>query len=273
MTPLDPSGQRPGSADGSIVATMNGAAVSRTAVRAWESRRARAVIAQFRSRLGARGIAEIAPDMPIQDALVADLETQREYLVALKTGLGHAGIYAMFRRELALAERSARIAVALSRGRSVHSGVHLVAPDCSAAAFAEWFDRLVIANMEREMLRACPDHHLLRGLPDGRQEVIETTGGAPTPTRFLVDYTRSEAVSIPVHPEFPVQISGHAVLDDGMVIGGVRHQFRDRAGSMEALVTVQFPGVLPARMVEAHRWHLATEFSNWIEAFRGGSAI
>lgn len=260
-----------GNGGGGIVARLNGAVVTRTELRAWESRRARAVLEVFGSRLGARGVAEICAGVTIKAALAADLDTQRDYLVALKIGLGHAGIYAMFRRELALAERTARIAVALGRGRSVHSSVHLVAPGCSATAFTEWFDNLVTRNAEGHMIRACPDHHLLRGLPDGRQEVVETTGGSPTPTRFLVDYAHSDALSIPVHPDYPRQIAGHAVLDDGVIIGGVRHQFRDRNGSMEALLTVQFPGVLPTRMVHAHRWHLAAEFSNWIEASRGGS--
>lgn len=46
----------------------------------------------------------------------------------------------------------------------------------------------------------------------------------------------------------------------------VRHQFRDRDGGMEALLTVQFPGVFPARLIREHQWHLATEFSNWMIA-------
>jgi hypothetical protein len=37
---------------------------------------------------------------------------------------------------------------------------------------------------------------------------------------------------------------------------------------MEALLTVEFPRVFPARMVAEHRWHLATEFGNWIRAFQ-----
>ena len=116
------------------------------------------------------------------------------------------------------------------------------------------------------MISACPDHYLLRGLADGRQEVVETTGGSPFPTRFLVDYTTAEQVSIPIDPDYPVQIVGQAVLDDGLAIGSVRHQFRDQDGAMEALLTVEFPGVFPASLIAAHRWHLAAEFSNWIVA-------
>jgi hypothetical protein len=56
------------------------------------------------------------------------------------------------------------------------------------------------------------------------------------------------------------------MLDDGLVIIGVRHQVRDNGGAMEALLTVEFPGVTPPPLVAAHRWHLAVEFSNWIVA-------
>jgi hypothetical protein len=74
--------------------------------------------------------------------------------------------------------------------------------------------------------------------------------------------TNTDAVAIPADPDYPIQIVGAAVLDDGFAVGGVRHQFRDRDGAMEALLTVQFPGIFPSALIAAHRWHLATEFSN-----------
>ena len=52
------------------------------------------------------------------------------------------------------------------------------------------------------------------------------------------------------------------MLDDGLVIIGVRPQVRDNGGAMDALLTVEFPGVTPPPLVPAHRWHLAVEFSN-----------
>jgi hypothetical protein len=160
------------------------------------------------------------------------------------------------------------MAVAASRGGSTYSAIRLVVPNCSAVQFGAWFDNLTATSAEADMIAACPDHYLLRGLPDGRQEVVETTGGSPTATRFLVDYTTGGQVSIPTNPDYPVQIAGQAVLDDGLVIGGVRQQFRDVNGAMEALLTVEFPRVFPSRMVTEHRWHLATEFGSWINAFQ-----
>jgi len=250
----------------SITAIIDGELVTRSEVQRWESRRATSVLKRFARRLGRRAIAELLPGTTLASLLAADLDTQRAALVTLKTGLGHAGIYAMLRHELTVSDRTARLAVAASRGRTAYSVTRLTAPDCSADQFATWFNNLVVTNAEVDMIDACPDHYLVRGLADGRQEVIETTGGSPTATRFLVDYADVDAVSVPIDPAYPIQIAGRAVLDDGFAIGGVRHQFRDRDGAMEALLTVEFPGVFPGSLIAAHRWHLATEFSNWIIA-------
>jgi hypothetical protein len=55
-------------------------------------------------------------------------------------------------------------------------------------------DILTVVNDKANMLDAVPDHYL-RGLPDGRQELVETTGGSPTPTRFLVDYSTGDRLT------------------------------------------------------------------------------
>ncbi|WP_458315977.1 hypothetical protein [Mycolicibacterium brisbanense] len=83
--------------------------------------------------------------------------------------------------------------------------------------------------------------------------------------------TTTDTLSTPADPGYPIQIAGQALLDDGFVIGGVRHQLRDRDGALEALLTVEFPGLTPAPLVAAHRWHLAVEFGNWIIASQSQS--
>ncbi|MFD6394313.1 hypothetical protein [Nocardia sp. NPDC060259] len=245
---------------------IGGENIARDQVRAWEARRAGSVLKKFAARLGTRAMAELMPARTVGDVSGAPLDVQRAALTTLKIELGHAAIYAMLKRDLAISERMARIGVATSRGSTKHSVTRLEVPHYSAERFAAWFNDLTATNAEAEMVDASPDHYLLRGLPDGRQEVVETTGGSPTASRFLVDYTRTEALTIPVDPDYPIQIAGLAVLDDGLVIGGVRHQFRDRDGTLEALLTVQFPGNLPARLIHQHEWHLAGEFSNWMIA-------
>ncbi|WP_433682004.1 hypothetical protein [Nocardia sp. CA-119907] len=249
-----------------IHATIGDNRVSRERVRAWESRRAVSVLGKFAARLGRRAVAEIMSGRTIEELRRAPLDAQRAALTDMKMRLGHAGAYAMLRRELAFSERMARIGVAASRGRTAHSVIRIEVPNYSAARFAAWFDNLTATNNETDMVDACPDHYLLRGLPDGRQEVVETTGGSPTASRFIVDYDSTDKLAIPINPDYPIQIAGQAVLDDGLVIGGVRHQLRDRDGGLEALLTVQFPGVFPASAIREHQWHLATEFSNWMVA-------
>ncbi|MET9325793.1 hypothetical protein [Tsukamurella sp. NPDC003166] len=235
-------------------------------VRTWEERRLRAVFRKLAAGLGARAVGEMLPGETIAGVLGGPIDTQRAALTSMKTRLGHAGMYALLRRELAFSEATTRATVAASRGRTATSVTRLEAPDVSADRFADWFDDLTASNREAEMLEACPDHYLLRGLPDGRQEVVETTGGSPAATRFLVDYTRTDRLSTPADPGYPIQIAGAALLDDGTCIGGVRHQLRDRDGTLEALLTVEFPAVVPARLLRQHQWHLAVEFGNWIRS-------
>ncbi|UGT44103.1 hypothetical protein LTV02_12240 [Nocardia yamanashiensis] len=255
-----------------VRAIIDGRTISRDQLRAWESRRNRAVLGKLAHRLGPRAMAELTPD-PLERILAAPLDVQRTTLTAIKTGLGHAGILAMLKRELELSDRVARTSVAVSRGRTKHAVTRLAVDGYSAERFAAWFDNLTATNDETAMIDACPDHYLLRGLPDGRQEVVETTGGSPAASRFLVDYTASDTLTIPIDPRHPIQIAGHAVLDDGLVIGGVRHQFRDNDGTCEALLTVQFPASTPNRLIHQHQWHLATEFSNWLIAAAPTAAL
>lgn len=94
----------------------------------------------------------------------------------------------------------------------------------------------------------------------------QDVGGAPTASRFLVDYTSVEGLATPADPQYPIQVAGRAVLDDGTGIGGVRHQFRDVDGGMEALFTVEFPATVPGRFLRERQRHLTVELGNWIAA-------
>lgn len=122
------------------------------------------------------------------------------------------------------------------------------------------------------MIAAHPDHFLIDTAADGRQEVVETTGGSPLATRFLVDYGDTSPLTTPSDPAFPVEAAGVARMDSGLAIGGVRHEFRDEPGGFHARLCVEFPALTAPHMIAQHRWHLACEFSNWIEfAFANGA--
>jgi hypothetical protein len=249
-----------------IIATIGTSQISRQQVLEWEARRTRHVLKKLAARLGDRAARELAAESSIESLRTAPLDAQRVALTAMKVALGHAGMYALFKRELSVSERISRAGLAVSRGRTKHAVTRIEVRDYSAARFSQWFNDLTMTNAEAAMIDACPDHYLLRGLPDGRQEVIETTGGSPSVTRFLVDYTQTDSLAIEIDPAYPIQIAGVALLDDGLAIGGVRHQFRERDGSMDALLTVQFPAATPAKLIAEHQWHLACEFGNWMTA-------
>lgn len=62
-----------------------------------------------------------------------------------------------------------------------------------------------------------------------------------------------------------LHVTGVAQTRPGANIGGVRHQFRDVEGGFHARLLVEFPSTVLPTMIQEHRWHLATEFTNWVE--------
>ena len=92
--------------------------------------------------------------------------------------------------------------------------------------------------------------------------------GSPLATRIFLIEDEVGPIDTPADPSFPVQwVSFGRARLDGPPSGALRHQFRDEpGGAFTARLTIEFPRVTPARLVNAHRWHLACEFSNWIEA-------
>ncbi|MDL9947363.1 hypothetical protein QSJ19_17610 [Gordonia sp. ABSL11-1] len=233
--------------DGAITAEIGRRIVGRAEVLSWENRRIDAAARRLHvSTLG--------------DSSVAD---RRDELVRRKLELGPDEISARLQRDLRLSGPIAAIQARVS-GRRRISRVDLMAPGAGANDFVDWFRSATAESDQRTMLRACPDHFIIRSRPDGRQEVLETTGGSPFAALFMVDYSDiSGLVTLPDR-EFEHQIAGVALDSGSRAIGGVRHQFRDTEDGMHARLTVEFPFPTLSNMISAHRWHLACEFSNWI---------
>ncbi len=232
----------------SISATLGGQTVSRAQVLQWEDRR----ITAAAQRLG------VAP--PAGD----DVAARRDALLQNKLDLGSAEIGRRLRSNIRLSRPLARVQAAASSRRRF-SVVDLSITGGKASEFVAWFRDRTAESDERAMLRACPDHFVIRTLRDGRQEVLETTGGSPLTALFVVDYTSCTTLLTPADANYPHQIAGTASDVSGRPIGGVRHQFRDTDAGFVARLTVEFPLPTLPSMVSAHRWHLACEFSNWIE--------
>lgn len=228
---------------------LNGAAVSQKAVRAWEARRISAVSRRF--------------NLPVA---AGNRDEQLAVILRHKRSLGHDGLHKFFARDLKWSERMVRLIVRLSRGKRKFSICEIHVAAGSAEQFVHWFQERGRIGDEAAMLNACPDHHIIDNLPDGRQLVLETTGGSLFASEFLVDYDDQEDLRSERLAEWPLQMAGVARLHDGLAIGGVRHQFRQVGDGFQARCLVEFPSFTPGFMISQHQWHLAVEFSNWIGA-------
>lgn len=233
-----------------IVAEIGGRSVSRGEVREWEAGRLAKVCKKLRIATPA-----------------GDLDARRDALVARKLGLGHEELERRLARELRLSARSSRLMTALSRGRRRLCTIELAGPESSAEAMPAFYKAAMETGDEAALLAAAPDHFLLGERPDGVQQVIETTGGAPLASRIFLDESDISTVTTSADPDFPVQwvAIGRSSID-GPPSGAIRHQFRDAPEGFRARLTIEFPAFTPPHIVGAHRWHLACEFSNWIEA-------
>ncbi len=234
-----------------IVADIDGRSVARSEVLAWEARRARKVCKKL-------GIGE-PPE---------DLVAQREVLVERKLELGHEALERLLARELSLALRASRLTAALSRGRRKKlCVVELTGSGGSAEAMPRYYRAAMEAGDEAALLAACPDHYILCEDANGVQQVIETTGGSPLAVRILLDESDVSTAMTSADSDFPVQwVAVGRNSADAPPSGAIRHQFRDEPGGFRVRLTGEFPAAIPQRLIRAHQWHLACEFSNWIEA-------
>ncbi len=233
-----------------IVATIAGRQVDRAQVLAWEDRRARVVM----RKLG----------LPDSDTMT--LPERRAALLARKLELGHAGLRRHLRLQLFASHLTALLLALLSGKRRSFSVCELWVERGSAEHFQRWFEDRVPLDDQAGMLAGCPDHYIIDTSSPSHQRVVETCGGAPFASEVVIDYADQSSVVTPPDPRYPLQIAGVASLAGGRAVGGVRHQFRQEGEGFRALITVEFPWAIFPWIVSDHRWHLATEFSNWIEA-------
>lgn len=233
-----------------ITAEIDGRMVSRAEVLAWEARRASRVC---------RKLGVTAPS--------ADVVALREVLVARKLELGHDALERMLAREMRLSALGGRALVALSLRRPHLCTVELSGVGGSAEGVPRYYQAALDSGDEAALLAACPDHYVFSASGEGLQQVIETTGGSPLAARIFLDESDVRAVTTPADPAFPVQWVAVGRGDrSGRAAGGIRHQFQDGPDGFKARLTGEFPAATPPHLIRAHRWHLACEFSNWIEA-------
>lgn len=235
-----------------LITIINGEPVDRDRVLAWELGRQQRVA----KLLG----------YPAQSSELRDVDALRARLFELKRSLGPAELKRRLAPRIRLSNAGIAVATTLSAGRRIASSIRVQSPEGSAEDFADWMNAESAQSDSDAMLAACPDHFFIGEDEHGRQQVVETTGGSPLPTEFFIDYNDVSSLTTEASPDFPQQIAGVARTASGQAIGGVRHQFRNLpGGGFESWNTVEFPRLVGNGMANAHRWHLACEFGNWIE--------
>lgn len=232
-----------------IEAVIDGTRVPRAGVLAWEDRR----ITASAKRLG------------VHMSSHAQTLVRREELVQAKMSIGPEALLARFSRQTRMADQTARRGVRLTPRRAfVTADLHVTGG--SSAQLVEWFEEQLKTNNQAAMLRACPDHYVLRTTDDGRQQVMQATGASPMLNQFFLAYGSEEGLANPREPQYSHQIVASARLADGTLVGGARMQFRDTKTGFFARLIEEFPSLTPSFMVKQQRWHTALEFSNWTEA-------
>lgn len=197
----------------------------------------------------------------------ATLSEMNKNLTEIKVRFSDEEIRTILRKKLILSRYVMKIASILSGGKRRTARTTIMAKGISADKFSEMLDSLMVdaATKNRKVnLSVYPEHYVLT--PDKNQvlEVIETTGNAPIPVQFFISFGDESKLTEPRDSRFTHQSAGVAKLEDGTIIGGVRHQFRDTPAGLECRLAVEFPAMCPEIIVQAHQKHLAVEFTNWL---------
>ncbi|MET9325794.1 hypothetical protein [Tsukamurella sp. NPDC003166] len=247
---------------------LDGERVTPDRIRAWEARRIPVAAARLARDYPGVARGELAALIDRGPAATADLGPARAVLARTRADLGVERIREMLAPEIAVSGAATLGALAISGGRWAIAATDIDCPRGTAEGFAAWFTRERDIDDRRTWTDACPDHYVIVTGADGRQEVIEVTGGAVLPSRFFVDYTDRARVPVPRDPGYPIEVAGTASVAGGDLIGGVRHQFRNLpGGGFRSRLRVAFPAAVPGLYITEHRWHLAVEFGNWISAY------
>ena len=247
-------------------AYFDGRSASRKEVQEWELRREKRAIRAITAHLGHEGVQALLSAAGMADLRAEGLDDTRQMLAVLKERLGPEASRTMMRSKCRRSQIAIKAVLALSRGRKKLCTIDLVADGIGAQGYVDWFMRTHESNNEAEMLAANPDHWLIRLTDDGRQEVIETVGNSPLPSHIFINFDDEDGPELQPDPTFPVQMVATARFPDGRIVGSVRHQFRDEGKGLRARLGIEFPRAFPSPVLKGHYWHLACEFSNWIEA-------
>ncbi len=201
------------------------------------------------------------------DLLRWEVERSRVALALLRKKLGVAGLQELLKEETDESAAEMHEWASKSDGKWLASTTLIEVTGLKSEEFLGWFREKVGQNDQVAMGLACPEHYVVTPTEDGRLDVIETTGGYGLPDRFLVKLGEG-ATACPnaedIDPDYPMLWAGRGHMLDGTEWGRVTHQFADTDKGFKAKLTIYFPAAAATGMIEGHRWHLACEFTNWV---------
>ncbi|MBO0480744.1 hypothetical protein [Candidatus Enterococcus courvalinii] len=207
-------------------------------------------------------------DQFLVDVQNKDVDKARIELAKLKASYDPETFRTLLKRKYTLGNLASKVAVPLSRRRK-YSMTEFVIPnsDKSPEEVMTAIETIMLENTSEHLylnLATNPDHFVLISTAENIQEVVEITGGSPFPNRFFAHYGDETGLTSKLGDGFTIQAAGAAKLEDGTIIGGVRHQIKREGNGLRFRALVEFPSILPNYMIQKHQYHLACEFRQWL---------
>ncbi|WP_228001757.1 hypothetical protein [Nocardia australiensis] len=198
---------------------------------------------------------------PTSPGSTADWELffARRALAKLKSRLGRQNIIDLLKPDVEAATEQLEEWARLSKGQWQPAITELEISGLSASEFLAYFNS--IKNDEPKLWAAEPEHFVVDHI-EGGDGVIENLG--PHIAHIFIHFTDESSAVVAPLPEYPIRMVAYADTASGTVVARVLHQFRDTGDGFRAKLCIFFPTAAPEEFVEAHRQHLAVEFTNWI---------
>lgn len=206
--------------------------------------------------------------------IVDDMDVMARKVTEIKMQYFYEEMIGLLKNKLWLSEKIMQLACIVSRGKRKFSITEIEMSGISAKEIIEGIDTLMLTQSRKNdevNLSACPEHYVLRALGENTLEVIETTGNSPLPVQFFIEYGNQIGIQTVRDYSYEYESTGVARLKNGVLLGGVRHQFKETKGGFKARLVVEFPSICPNSLIKAHQMHLACEFSywfNWVKDLR-----
>ncbi len=197
------------------------------------------------------------------DVRAHELARARRALAYLKDKIGDDAMRRLLADDVGAMTATVRGWVDASAGRWRSAEVTLSLPGPGAAAFRDWYARVVAERRSAAMRAGHPEHYLNTPGADGI-EVIEPIGETDLPWRiFYRTVDPGDDLPAAWPDAFPVRFAAEIVDGDGVRVGWSLRALRDVAGGMEMRLISCLPAAAPDALMTRHLHHFAIEYRNW----------